>query len=162
MVNLSRLRPGMVYLDPFCGTGGFAIEACLLGAGRVECGDVDWEMASGSILNLERYCPRGVWGVFAWNAARLPVAPGSVDAVATDPPYGRSTSTRRMGYRRLVSMFLERAREAVRSGGYIVYAGPAERRPQDLARAAGLEVVAYAETFVHGSLTRGVVVARAP
>ncbi len=162
MVNLSRLRRGDVYMDPFCGTGGFAIEACLLGASRILCGDVDWAMARGSTVNLERYCRGGSWSVYAWNAASLPVASSSVDAVATDPPYGRSTTTRRVGYRRLVSMFLERAVDAVRSGGYIVFAGPWNRGPRELAERAGLEVVSYVETYVHGSLTRGVVVARAP
>ena len=160
MVNLSRLRPGGVYADPFCGTGGFAIEACLLGASKVLCGDVDWVMAQGSALNLSEYCPRGLWASAVWNAARLPLAPGSVDSIATDPPYGRSTSTRRIGYRRLVMEFLKAAREAVRSGGYIVYAGPAERDPRGLALEAGLEVESYLEMYVHGSLTRGVVVAR--
>jgi len=159
-VNLSRLRRGDVYLDPFCGTGGFAIEACLIGASRCLCGDLDWAMVRGAPRNLEAYCKGHAWLAAAWNAARLPVAPRSVDAVATDPPYGRSTTTGGQGYVGLVRGFLARAAEAVKPGRYIVYAGPEKFKPWRLAEEAGLRVVDRIEMFVHGSLTRVIVVAR--
>ena len=159
-VNLARLRRGDVYLDPFCGTGGFVIEACLIGASRCLCGDLDWAMVRGAPRNLEAYCRGHAWLVAAWNAASLPVAPGSVDAIATDPPYGRSTTTGGQGYERLVSRFLEAAAGAVRPGGYIVYAGPERFKPWRLAAEAGLRVVDRIEMYVHGSLTRAIVVAR--
>ncbi len=159
-VNLARLRRGDVYLDPFCGTGGFAIEACLMGASRCLCGDLDWAMISGAPRNLRAYCRGHGWLVAAWNAASLPVAPGSVDAIATDPPYGRSTTTGGQGYVRLVRGFLEEAARSVKHGGYIVYAGPVKYKPWVLAEEAGLRVVDRIEMYVHGSLTRAIVVAR--
>ncbi len=158
LVNLSRLRRGHVYADPFCGTGGFAIEACMLGASRILCGDISWEMVRGSKLNLEEYCGEGLWAVSAWNAASLPLPPDSIDSIATDPPYGRSTTTAGLSYRGLVSSFLKRAVEAVRSGGYIVYAGPVGADPRGIAVNSGLRIHSYLEMYVHGGLTRAVVV----
>ncbi|WP_062662301.1 hypothetical protein [Aeropyrum camini] len=106
-VNLSRLRVGGYFADPFCGTGGFAIEACIVGASRIACGDLDWAMVRGGPANLSKYCPPGVWFYSAWNAARLPLSGDSVDSIATDPPYGRSTTTGRMGYQALTREFVK-------------------------------------------------------
>ncbi|BAA80839.1 putative methyltransferase [Aeropyrum pernix K1] len=159
-VNLSRLQRGGSFADPFCGTGGFAIEACLLGASRIACGDLDWAMVRGGPLNLSRYCPPGIWFYSAWNAAKLPLSSNSVDSIATDPPYGRSTTTGRMGYLSLTRAFLNTAVEVLRSEGWIVYAGPTRMSPETLAEDAGLRVVKVIEMFVHGSLTRSIVVAR--
>jgi tRNA (guanine10-N2)-dimethyltransferase len=158
-VNLSRLRRGGVFLDPFCGVGGFAIEACLLGASRVICGDIDGEATLGALKNLEHYgC--NVSLVARSNSMAIPLADESVDAIATDPPYGRSASTKGVGYEELALEFLREARRVLRRGGYVVYAGPYERSPWVIARRVGLEVVSRHHMFVHGSLVREVVVAR--
>jgi len=159
MVNLSRLRRGATFLDPFCGVGGFAIEACLLGASRVVCGDIDWGAALGALRNLEYYgCSSSI--AVRLNSTELPLADGSVEAIATDPPYGRSASTKGLSYEELVLRFLVEARRVSKRGSYVVYAGPYERRPWTLALEAGLEVLARYHMFVHGSLVREVVIAR--
>ncbi|MFN4046743.1 MAG: TRM11 family SAM-dependent methyltransferase, partial [Acidilobaceae archaeon] len=95
------------------------------------------------------------------DATWAPIAPGVVDAIATDPPYGRLTSTGGRDYSGLVLGFLEEAARVARRGSYIVYAGPHHYSPWRLALQAGLEVVSRHHMFVHGSLTREVVVARA-
>ncbi len=161
LVNLSRPREGSTFLDPFCGTGGFAIEAMMVGAGRIICGDLDRAMYRGSRVNLDTFtCGRCL--VIAHNAAKLPIGSGVVDSIATDPPYGRSTTTARMGYRRLMEGFLSAALEALAPGGYIVYAGPHSEEPASLGEDAGLQVLARMHMYVHSSLTREVVVARRP
>ncbi len=158
-VNLSRLRRGGTYLDPFCGTGGFSIEACMAGAGRVVCGDIDRAMVRGSRGNLESYgCVDSL--VYHGNASMLPLADESVDSISTDPPYGRSTTTAKQGYNRLVKSFISEAARVAKRGSYIVYAGPYKNRPWIYAADAGLRVVGRYHMYVHSSLTREVVVAR--
>ena len=162
LVNLSRLSPGDLFLDPFCGTGGFALEACLSGARACLCSDIAPEMARGSTVNLAHY---GVYGrsvVLRADAARLPLRDGSVDALSTDPPYGRSTTTAKRSYEELVGLFLREAYRVLRPGSCVVYAGPAVRKPWRLAEEAGFEVAERHQMYVHSSLTREVVVAAKP
>jgi tRNA (guanine10-N2)-dimethyltransferase len=160
MVNLSRLRRGGVFWEPFCGTGGMALEACLVGASRVLCGDLDKVMAAGSRVNLDYYnCGAPSLSMIA-DAAAPPVARGSVDAVATDPPYGRSTKLGGRQRRELYRGFLGEAAERLVRGAYLVYAAPAGDEAWLLAAEAGLLVVERHYMYVHGSLTREIVVAR--
>lgn len=159
-VNLSRLRRGRdVYLDPFCGTGGFVIEACIIGPRKCLCGDIDPVMAEGARLNLNYY-GLGNTLVMQADAARIPLADESVDAIATDPPYGRSTTLAKRRREDLYRDFLGEAARVLAKGGRIAFAAPVESNPLDLAVESGFHVVDYIETYVHSSLTRGIVVAR--
>jgi tRNA (guanine10-N2)-dimethyltransferase len=93
LVNLTRVRRGQTLLDPFCGTGGILLEASLVGA-KAQGSDISPEMIEGCAENLRH---------FDVKFERLEVADigeigevfDTVDAVATDPPYGRSASTKR-------------------------------------------------------------------
>ncbi|MEB3860551.1 MAG: RsmD family RNA methyltransferase [Desulfurococcales archaeon] len=160
MVNLSRVRPGHAFLDPFCGTGGFCIEACMVGASRVVCLDIDAAMALGALANLS-------WAgclplVARADASMPPLSLDSVDSVSTDPPYGRSTTTGGRRYGDLVESTLSAIVDSVRRGGYIVYAGPHRERPHVIAESLGLRVVERHQMYVHSTLTREIVVARRP
>ncbi len=158
LANLSRPRPGGVFMDPFCGTGGIALEACLAWGGRVLCGDVAWDMVRGASRNLPAYgCNTCL--VMAHNVVKPPVA-GMVDAIATDPPYGRSTTTSGHSYETLAGALIDLALQALPRGGHLVYAGPHSRRPYAIAEEAGLRVRARYHMHVHGTLTREVVVAQ--
>lgn len=160
LVNLSRLRRGGVFWDPFCGTGGIALEACLIGASRVLCGDLDPLMARGSRVNLEHYgCSERSLCHMA-DAASPPVVPGSVDAIATDPPYGRSTSLGGRSRELLYRGFLGEAYARLRPGSYIAFAAPSSLDAGSIASDAGFDVVGRYYMYVHGSLTREIIVAR--
>ena len=87
MVNLARVKRGARILDPFCGTGTILIEAGL--AGMIPYGsDIDEMMLSASEMNLKKF------GIEA-HLQLIDVGDieGEYDAIVTDPPYGRSSST---------------------------------------------------------------------
>jgi tRNA (guanine10-N2)-dimethyltransferase len=89
LVNLSRVREGQVFLDPFAGTGSLPLEGALVGA-RVVAIDRAEKMVAGSLANMKRFDQHWL-GVLRSDVQKLPLT--SVDAVATDVPYGRASST---------------------------------------------------------------------
>lgn len=105
LVNLARCPPGGTLADPFCGTGGILLEAALCGFQALGT-DVSEEMVAGAGETLAAY------GVAAsLRAGDLSLLAGweGVQAVATDPPYGRAATTRREPPRDLYRRFFEAA-----------------------------------------------------
>ena len=149
LVNLSRCRSNGVLLDPFCGTGGIAIEAALLGM-RVVASDLEEKMVSGTRHVLENYGLRA--DLFRGDVADVMGAVSHVDAIATDPPYGRSTTTRGEPILALFRRAFETLHAVLRPGGYAAVILPSEE-----AIAIGQEFLRLEETHslrVHRSLTR--------
>ncbi len=54
LANLSGIKPGELFLDPFCGTAGILIEAGLMGA-RVIGVDAQEKLVEGARMNLEAF-----------------------------------------------------------------------------------------------------------
>ncbi|MCE4606535.1 MAG: hypothetical protein F7B59_04290 [Desulfurococcales archaeon] len=163
IVNLSRPEEHITYLDPFCGVGGFAIEAGLVGYDPVVCGDIDYHMMKGAAANLNAYLPNNSSVIFYYgNAVSLPIRAESIHRIATDPPYGRTTSTRGIPRQTVIRKFLKEAMETLSPGGYLVFASPVEVKPKKIAEETGFEVIDYFEMHVHRRLVRGIVVARKP
>ncbi len=159
-VNLARLKEGDVYLDPFCGTGGFVLEACLLGARHCICGDLSSDMIRGSLINIKYFNFNDKVSFFWQDSAYIPLKEETVDTIATDPPYGRSTTTGKRAYDELVEKFLHESYRVLKKGGHIVYAGPSQYTPWKLAYKVGFRVIARYQMYVHSTLTREIVVAR--
>lgn len=91
-VNLLRIPLGEVFLDPFCGTGGIAIEAALLGY-RTFIADADPEMVQGALLNFHSLSLNPNFHVVS-EVRDLPCyLPERAYGLATDLPYGRSSRT---------------------------------------------------------------------
>src|SRR5213594_2355275 len=91
LVNLSRCPRGGRILDPFCGTGGIAIEGARLGM-EVVASDVQPKMVEGTAAVLAHYGLRAE--TFVSDVGDVPRRVHGIDAIATDPPYGRAASTR--------------------------------------------------------------------
>ncbi len=96
MVSLAH-RPGRTptaIVDPFCGTGGIAIEASLLGM-QALASDLDPEMVEGTTTNLQRANGEGAYSVELCSAEEIHELwgdrPGS--SFVFDPPYGRNAWT---------------------------------------------------------------------
>ena len=93
LVNITQAKPGDVVLDPFCGTGGFLIEAGLMNM-KVIGSDISEEMISGAQKNLLSYHISSFSMINADIASLPDKLSNKVDAIITDLPYGKATSTR--------------------------------------------------------------------
>ena len=123
LVNLSRCPVGGVLLDPFCGTGGIAIEAARLGI-RVVASDVQEKMVTGTEAALRGFGSEA--RTFHADVGEVSDRVGTVDGIATDPPYGRSTTTRGEPLLRLYRRAFAAFRKILPPGGYTAIILPSE------------------------------------
>lgn len=152
-VNLSRVREGERFLDPFSGTGGFLIEAALLGI-HTYGADLDIRMVKGAAKNL-RYHGLDA-DLILGDARNLPF--NEVDGIATDPPYGRGTSTKGESVKEILTDFMREAHGVIKEGGFMCIAAPQEVAIQEIAISSGFKLHEMHTMRVHKSLTRSIVV----
>lgn len=145
LVNLTRVRRGQSLLDPFCGTGGMLIEAALVGA-KTLGSDLSQEMLAGCALNMMHFHTKPE-RLELVDVGEIADTFGPVDAVATDPPYGRSASTMREPMKELHLRAIESIRDVVRPGGTAAIVLPWDCR-------GSFEIMEHHEQRVHRSLTR--------
>jgi tRNA (guanine10-N2)-dimethyltransferase len=165
-VNVAGGGEGTRIVDPMCGTGGFLIEAGLVGSDVVGL-DAQWKMTRGARENLAASLGdqvsdgeggddgAGDFEILRGDATALPLRDDSADGVVVDVPYGRQSKVATHTLADLVSGALsEAARVAPRA---VVVA---DRPWDEEADAAGWTVDERFERYVHGSLTRHVHVLR--
>lgn len=150
LVNLSRVRAGQTLLDPFCGTGGILMEASLVGAEPVGS-DVDSRMVAGCGENLAAL---GIEEVPLLQADVGDVGGNieQVDAIATDPPYGKAATTKREQLASLYERAFHAFTDVLRDGGYAAVALPDVQSVR-----LGERYLVLKESYsmkVHRSLTR--------
>lgn len=153
LFNLSRCKVGETFLDPFAGTGSIPLEAALIGA-RVVAVDQSFEMARGALSNMKGFGQE--WqGVIRADTSLTPIR--SVDAVATDIPYGRASSTHGKNSREVLAAALPILTEITKSGGFLVI-----MHPHDLAIEgnSNLQVQEEHHLHVHKLLTRTITILR--
>jgi len=118
LVNLSDIRKNETLLDPFCGTGGILIEAGLIGA-KLIGGDIEKKMVDGCKKTLDFYGLKN-YKLFCCDVGDLRKKINFVDAIVTDLPYGKSTTTKGEEIKKLyerafenISKVLKEKRKAV-------------------------------------------------
>ena len=150
MVNLALPSGVGKLLDPFCGTGGLLIEAvdCKLDASG---SDLDGEMVDATRENMLHF---GFSATLEQGDAAAVVQQMRPAAIVTDPPYGRSASTAREPLKALLDRFSAACAAALPSGGRLVLALP----DPALLPQAGFRELHRCEWYVHGSLTRHLLV----
>ena len=115
LVNLSRVREEDCFLDPFCGTGSLLIESSLMGMKTIGIDLTKW-IARGARLNLDGFSLDFESIIRADSTNRnLPFT--TVDAIATDVPYGRASSTKGKDTKRIISEFTAAAGEVLAESG---------------------------------------------
>ena len=124
VVNLTQAKAGDAVLDPFCGTGGLLIEAALLGM-KVYGSDLSPEMIEGCSQNLKHFGLKAD-RLEAIDVGQVPDIFSEVDGVASDPPYGRSTSTNKEALDSLYGRSLVVLSEATRVDGRLCLVFPRE------------------------------------
>jgi len=92
LVNLSGVKKNETLLDPFCGTGGILLEAGLIGA-KVIGSDIQEKMINGSKETLDFYKLKN-YQLFCSDIGDIKKHIDFVDAIVTDLPYGKATTTK--------------------------------------------------------------------
>jgi 23S rRNA G2445 N2-methylase RlmL len=90
LVWLTQPRPNDVFIDPFCGSGTIVLERAAYPAQRIVGGDAAPEALAAARKNL-RAAPVELQ---RWDARALPLEARSVDAMATNLPFGRQVLDR--------------------------------------------------------------------
>ncbi len=142
LINLTRAKKTI--LDPFCGGGSILIEAAILGLKPIGI-DADIKSIEYAKHNLQHYRLKA--DVRPGDAIELNIKPNSIEAIATDPPYGRSSKV--IGAD-LYKRFLEEAQRVLNKGGKLAMILPKSiKLPKSKLKLAGKY-----DLYVHKSLTR--------
>lgn len=155
LVNIAMVRPGELLLDPFSGTAGILVEACLTGVRGVGV-DVQEKLNRGARANLEGLEADLILG----DARCLPFRDSSVDAIVSDTPYGRSAVIKARSKDEILSRSFEEMFRVLRAGrrAVIVTDSPAE----ELLRSKEFRIAELHSDRVHRSLTRYIHVCEKP
>ncbi len=151
LVNLARSENKV--LDPFCGTGGILVEAGLMGIIAIG-GDMQRKILLGAKMNLEYY--RINYSIMFEDACRLTLRNECIDAVVTDPPYGRSAAIRGSSLEEMQDASLREIYRVLKYGKRAVFVS--ERPIERLAEKAGFKIIEIHVQRVHRSLTRRILV----
>jgi tRNA (guanine10-N2)-dimethyltransferase len=153
LVNLSGCKQGDVFLDPFAGTGSLPLEASLVGA-SVLASDLSQEMTRGALANMTHF--RQSWmGVVQADSVASPFT--RADAIATDVPYGRASSTRGRESREIIDLVLPALARLLRPSSRLVLM---HRQQEQIESSPELEVIEEHHLHVHKLLTRAITVLR--
>lgn len=153
LLHLARVTPGGRVYDPFCGTGGFVLEAVLEGYDAWGS-DLDPWMVQGTWQALTDVPPEPLEAtVFEADIAQAPELAGIVDGIVTDLPYGRASSTDGEGLQGLYERAFAAFAQLLPPGAYAVVGHP-DPRLLDSIQAHGFAIVERHEERAHRSLTR--------
>ena len=153
LVNLSRVRSGEIFLDPFCGTGSLLLEAYEIGAVPVGT-DIDARMVGGAHRNMAAF-RQGWLGLVRADARSAPLR--SADAMATDVPYGRASTTSGSDTRQIIDSLLANASIILRSGHRLVLMHP---RSDKVEGDGEFDLQEEHQLYIHRKLTRTISVLR--
>ena len=129
---LAAPSPCRVLLDPFCGTGTIPIEA-RLASRTVRSVGMDIDPAAIAAARANSAAASVAVTLSTADASRLPLAEDSVDAVATNPPWGTRVRPAGAVSAGLTPFWPELARVLQPSGRVAVLGAPSLRLPADWA-----------------------------
>jgi len=149
LVNISQVRSEDVLFDPFSGTAGILVEGGLIGAHVIGI-EVRRKISHGAKMNLDEY--DADYSLLVADACRVPLRDSCVDAIVTDPPYGRSAAIRAESLHHLYSDSFAEMYRVLKTGKLAVVVS--EMKVVEFGERAGFSVVDVFTQKVHKSLTR--------
>ncbi len=157
LVNIARVssKKREHLLDPFCGVGGIALEACNMGL-QVTCTDIDRKMIECAKINGVAYgCENMVEFIEADSLYSI-FRDGFFDAVVTDPPYGIQSIPRSQSLLKLIEGFIYNSYYVLKRGSHMVFATPIhlEDHIDRILHTLNVSILEKHLNRVHGSLTR--------
>ncbi|WP_406656173.1 TRM11 family methyltransferase [Methanolobus sp. ZRKC2] len=155
LVNISEIRSGEVLLDPFSGTAGILVEGGLLSSHVIGL-EVRQKIARGAKMNMDLF--DSDYSLLVGDACRIPIKSCTVDAIVTDPPYGRSAAIKAESLHHLYSGSFSEMYRVLKKGKLAVVVS--EMQVIDFAEEVGFSVVDIFTQKIHGSLTRTFTVLR--
>jgi tRNA (guanine10-N2)-dimethyltransferase len=150
LCNICGVSTGKRVLDHFCGSGGILIEAGLLGA-EVFGIDIDKSMVDGAKKNLNYY---GIRGNFITGDSFNSSFNLQFDIVITDPPYGRSSSTKGENIEDLFRKAMDSMYHVLTEKGVAGIISPDFINIEAYAQERGFSIKEIYILRVHGTLTR--------
>ncbi|NPD88096.1 MAG: hypothetical protein HGN29_05215 [Asgard group archaeon] len=156
LVNLSRVREGDIFYDPFCGGGGFLIESSILGAYSLGS-DISAEAVLSAAKNLKKFS-EGDFAIIRSDSRKSIIR--KADAIATDPPYAIQSSTHGKQVKDLLHDFLLESKTILEPGRYLVFGSPKRIEPEKIVKKVGYEIVSMIDARIHKSLTRRIMVVK--
>ncbi len=157
MCNLSGLKVNDTILDPFCGGAGILSEAMAIGAKGIGI-DLDWALLKGAYTNLSNLYNKD-FTLLQSDARLLSFDRYIIDAIVTDPPYGRTSSTRGAQSPSLIQETLSLASNILNKSGRLCISGSLEMNIPDIVKESGFKILRCNKIYVHSSLTREIVTA---
>jgi tRNA (guanine10-N2)-dimethyltransferase len=153
LVHLTGCQPGQTVYDPFCGTGGIALEAAIAGYKTLASDRDEW-MVQGTLATLADAWSEPLDGdVFVADIGDAPKLAGIVDGIVTDLPYGGASTTNKEQLGALYRRAFEAFAKMLRPGGKAVI-GHADSELLLPVTEYGFEIEQVHEEFVHKSMTR--------
>jgi tRNA (guanine10-N2)-dimethyltransferase len=152
LINLTGAQKQL--LDPFCGTGSVLIEASVLGLKPIGS-DIERKMVWYSKINTEHF--KAPSELKQLDATQLETAfkANSIEAIACDPPYGKSSTLAGKKLQELYPAFLESAHKILKSGARLVMIRPHFLR---FRIPKGWKKLGEFDWYVHGGLIRKILV----
>jgi len=150
LVNLSAIKKNEVLLDPFCGTGGILIEAGVIGISVVGS-DIEDKMVKGCKDNLDFYNIKN-YKLFSLDIGDIDIHISNADAVVTDLPYGKSTTTKGEDIQKLYERTFKSISRVLKEGGRAVI-GLSDKNMLSIGEQY-LYLLEKHDFRVHSSLTR--------
>ncbi|HEY7347096.1 MAG TPA: methyltransferase domain-containing protein [Ktedonobacterales bacterium] len=140
MVFLTTPDEHDTFLDPMCGSGTLLAERMLVGKYQQALGGDSVarhvETARKNLAGLG-----GHWRVSRWDARKLPLASESIDAVATNPPFGKQIGSRNEVEQLYPAFLAELARVLKRGGRAVILSSQYELLKAAVRQQSSLQIV---------------------
>jgi tRNA (guanine10-N2)-dimethyltransferase len=159
LINLSRLPPGSMVIDPFLGPAGLAVEAAHLGI-KVLGIEKETEIYHGARVNVQHLGLSDMIDIRngdSRNLQNLPWMEGydEFDGIITDPPFGRSATTGGSEPGELLNEVLSQVSSFLDKGAPLVLNSHSQDLIEDI---SGFELMETYGFRVHRSMTRHIAV----